>query len=187
MRDWAAWFAAAGVAAITYSNRTPPEDLAALLTHIAHHGASWGIDSRRIGLFAQSGNVPAAVGALVTDRGFRLRCAAFTYGFMLDVDGRTAVAEAASRFGFSNPCAGVALEDLDPSVPILVVRAGQDQFEGLNGSIDDFVAGALARNRPVSLINLPAAPHGFDLADSSAASQTAIRQVIAFVREQLTA
>jgi dienelactone hydrolase len=186
VRDWATWFAAAGVAAVTYTNRTPSEDLTALLTHIAHEGASWGIDAARVGLFAQSGHGPVAIGALLKERGFGLRCAAFTYGFMLDVEGRTAVAEAATRFGFSNPCDGATLDDVDSSVSILVVRAGQDQFDGLNGSIDDFVSGALARNRPISVVNLPAAPHAFDLADSSAASQMAIRQVIAFVREQLT-
>jgi len=187
VRDWATWFAASGVAAVTYTNRMPAEDLNTLLSYLEHEGASLGVDSKRIGLFAQSGHAPVALGALRKPHNAGLRCAAFTYGFMLDTDGRTGVADAAKLFGFQNPVAGASIDDLDASVPMLIVRCGQDQFSGLNDSIDAFVAAALLRNRPVSLVNLPAAPHGFDLADSSTASQIAIRQVVAFVREQLTA
>jgi dienelactone hydrolase len=187
VRDWAVWFATSGVAAITYTNRTPVDDLAALMTQIDDSGGSWGIDSGRVGLFAQSGNVPVALGALVRGRHFDVRCAAFTYGFMLDAHGSTAVADAAKAFGFANPCVATTIDSLDPAVPILTVRAGRDQFAGLNRSIDDFVADALARNRPISVVNFPDAPHGFELADDSQASRLAVRQVLAFIRDQLTA
>jgi dienelactone hydrolase len=187
VRDWALWFAASGVAAITYTNRTPADDLAVLMKQIGDPGGSWGIDRRRVGLFAQSGNVPVALGALVRDRHVDARCAAFTYGFMLDARGGTAVADAANAFGFANPCASTTIDDLDPAVPVLIVRAGRDQFTGLNRSIDDFVTDALARNRAISVVNLPDAPHAFDLADNSQASRSAVGQVLSFIRDQLTA
>jgi dienelactone hydrolase len=187
VRDWAAWFAASGMAVVTYANRQPADDLRALLMHIAAAGGGWGLDGTRIGLFAQSGNVPVALSMLTRDRAVRVTCAAFTCGFTLDVPGATSVADAAKAFGFANPSAGLTLDDLDPSVASLLVRAGQDQFAGLNGTIDAFVAGVLARNLPVSLVNLPAAPHAFDLVDDSRASRDAIRQVVAFMRANLTA
>jgi dienelactone hydrolase len=187
VRDWAVWFATSGVAAITYTNRAPADDLAALMKQIGDLGGSWGIDGRRVGLFAQSGNVPVGLGALLSDRHFELRCAAFMYGFMLDAGGSTAVADAANTFGFANPSAATTIDDLDPAVPILIVRAGRDQFAGLNRSIDDFVTDALARNRPISVVNLPDAPHGFDMADNSQTSRFAVGQVLSFTRDQLTA
>jgi hypothetical protein len=69
----------------------------------------------------------------------------------------------------------------------LIVRAGQDQFAGLNASIDRFVAGALTRDLPISVLNLPGAPHGFEIALDSAASKAAIRQVVAFMKAHLMA
>jgi hypothetical protein len=106
---------------------------------------------------------------------------------MLDARGSTAVADAAKAFGFANPCASATIDALEPDVPMLIVRAGSDQFAGLNTSIDDFVADALARNRPISVVNLPHAPHGFDLTDDSQASRSAVRDVLAFIRDRLTA
>lgn len=68
-----------------------------------------------------------------------------------------------------------------------VVRAGRDDFAGLNATIDAFVAHALALNRPVSLVNHDSAPHAFDIADDSDVSREIIRQIIAFLRFHLRA
>ena len=63
----------------------------------------------------------------------------------------------------------------------MVVRAGQDAVPGVNVSIDDFVASALASNLPVTVMNHPTAPHSFDLLDDTEASREAIRQILAFL------
>ena len=52
----------------------------------------------------------------------------------------------------------------------MVVRAGQDAVPGVNASIDQFVAAALARNLPVTATNHPTAPHSFDLLDDTESS-----------------
>src|SRR5581483_10882705 len=146
--DWARWFAASGMAAVTYTTRTPADDLAAVLTHAADGGRRDRFEGSRIGLFAQSGNAPVGLSALLTGSKVRPSCAVFTYGFMFDANGTTAVADAARQFGFANPCAGRSIDDVDASVPTLIVRAGRDEFQGLNASIDAYVAGALRRNLP---------------------------------------
>ena len=64
------------------------------------------------------------------------------------------------------------------------MRAGQDQFAHLNDSIDRFVAGALARNLPITLVNHATGPHAFDLMQDSETSREIIRQVLDFLRSQ---
>jgi hypothetical protein len=184
--SWARLMATCGVIGITYENRTPETDALDVLSYIRNNAARLGIDRGRIALWACSGNVPTALSALMQGpRG--LACAALCYGFMLDLDGAHDVADAARAFRFANPCVGRTVEDLPPELPLLVVRAGRDDFAGLNATIDAFVAHALALNRPVSLVNHYSAPHAFDIVDDSDVSREIIRQIIAFMRFHLRA
>jgi hypothetical protein len=182
--SWAQLFAASGLAAIAYTNREPAADLDTLLAFVRDECDSLGIDAERIGLWACSGHVPLALWALMRDAP-ALRCAALLYGFMLDLDGATGVAEAAQTFRFTNPNAGKSLADLRPDLPLFIVRAGQEQFAGLNDSIDRFVAKAVARNQPITLVNHAAGPHSFDLLHDSETSRAVIRQVLGFLRAHL--
>lgn len=52
------------------------------------------------------------------------------------------------------------------SPPTLIVRAGRDSA-AINGGVDLFVAHAMKRNVPITLVNLPAAQHAFDWYDDS--------------------
>jgi hypothetical protein len=187
VESWAQLIAASGLIAIAYTNREPAVDLDALLQRVRGNAAPRQIDGDRLGIFAASGNVPLALAALMQpDRGF-LRCAALLYGFMLDLDGATGVADAAQAFRFTNPNAGKSIDDLPSTLPLFIARAGQDQFAGLNDSIDRFVAGALAGNRPITLVNHATGPHAFDLLDAGAASRAIVRQVLDFLTSQLLA
>jgi acetyl esterase/lipase len=185
--SWARLMAASGLTAITYSNREPVADLLSLLRYVRKNAESLGIDETRIGIWASSGNVSLALSLLLEDASQPLRCAALCYGFMLDLDGATGTAEASRQFGFVNPCAGKSMDDLAPDVPLFLVRAGHDQFPHLNESIDRFVAGALAGNLPVVLVNHPEAPHAFDLFLDNETSRLIIRQILAFLRYHLRA
>jgi dienelactone hydrolase len=180
--SWAELVAASGLAAITYTNTEPVADLGALLRHLRENAASLGLDSERIGLWACSGNVPNALWALMSER---FACAALCYGFMLDLDGATGVADAAKTFFFANPCAGRSVSDLPDDLPLLIARAGADENPGLNDSIDRFAAEALARDLPVTVVNHAGAPHAFDLVDDSEATREVIRQIVAFLRFRL--
>ena len=183
--SWGQLMAASGLVAITYTNREPAADLQALLQHVRRNAASLGVDENRIGVWASSGNVPLALSLLMQDDGDFLKCAVLCYGFTLDLEGSTAVAEAAGTWKFVNPGAGKSVADLPQDLPLFVARAGQDAFPHLNETLDRFVAHALAGNLPMTFVNHRTAPHAFDLLDDSETSREIIRQILAFLQSHL--
>lgn len=183
--SWGQLAAASGLLAIAYANRDPMADLDALLQHVRQNAASLGIDENRIGLWACSGNAPLALWALMQEGRDLLKCAVLLYGFMLDLDGATGVAEAAQMFRFANPNAGTSIDDLPQTLPLFIARAGQEQFPHLNESIDRFVAKALTRNQPITFVNHATGPHSFDVLQDSETSREIIRQVLSFLRSHL--
>ena len=117
----------------------------------------------------------------------KVRCAALLYGFTLDLDGGTGVANSSKQFGFVTPCAGKSVDDLATDVPMFLARAGKDQFPGLNDAMDRFAAKALAANLPLTLVNHANGPHAFDLFDDSDPSREIIKRVLNFLRFMLIA
>src|SRR3954454_17202942 len=91
--SWCQLIAASNMIAIAYTNREPVPDLEAALHHVREHAADLGIDEDRIGVWACSGNVPLALHALMTHGRDVLKAAALVYGYMIDVDGATGVAD----------------------------------------------------------------------------------------------
>ena len=73
--SWGQLIAASGMVAIFYTNREPEADLCALLHHVRQNAESLGIDERRIGLLATSGNAPVALSTLMQEARC-LKCAA---------------------------------------------------------------------------------------------------------------
>ena len=183
--SWGQLAAASGMVGITYTNREPATDVHALLQHVRKSAAALDIDENRIGIWASSGNVPTALSVLMQNEQDDLACAVLCYGYMLDLDGSSGVADAARKFGFVNPCAGKSADDLPRDIPLFIARAGQDQTPGLNDALDRFVVNALARNLPVTFVNHPTAPHAFDLFEDSETSREMIRRILAFLQFHL--
>jgi hypothetical protein len=176
---WAQLVAASGMVGITYQNEDPAPDLGAVLDHIQTSGVVLGVDPSRIGLWACSGNAPVALSRLMRDATPAVACAAFCYGLMLDGKDEW-VSQAAKAFGFAHPCIGRTAADLAPDVPLFIVRAGKDEIPHLNETIDEFVANALARNLPLTLVNHTTAPHAFDVLDDTDATRDVIERLLAF-------
>jgi hypothetical protein len=181
--SWARLIAASGMAVVAGSNRSPAEDARALLRFVRAEGARFGLDARRVGIWAASGNGPVGL-SLAIEGGAAIRCAALLYPFLLDLDG-TEVADAAATFRFANACAGRSLDDLPAATALLVARAGREETPGLNASLDRFVARALERNLPLTLINHAQGPHAFDLVDDGATTRAAVGQTLAFLGAHL--
>ena len=175
--SWAQLFAASGMAAVIYGTTAPERDVHAALEHLRANRHSLGLDSTRLGLFATSGHVPLALSTLIDDR--RIGCAALLYGYTMDADGSTAVADMSRQVGFVNACAGRSVNDLPDGVPMLFVRAGRDRFPGLNDALDRLIAGALARNLPFTLVNHADGAHGFDCDEDSDTSRAILPSVAA--------
>ncbi len=181
--SWAQLIAASGMAAVLYGTDAPGADVHQALAHLRINAAALGLDPARIALFATSGNVPVALAALIQDPG--IACAALLYGYTLDLDGATTVADASAQYLFVNACAGKSVDDLPSDVPLMFVRAGRDQFHGLNDALDRVISRALARNLPLTLVNHATGVHGFDLEDDSATTRAIVTQVLAFLRWNL--
>jgi acetyl esterase/lipase len=179
--------AVSGMVAIAYTNRAPVADFEALFEHIHECAGSLRIDPTRVGLIAVSGNVPTALTTIMQYASRTPTCAVFGYGCLLDLDGATDVADAARKFGFANPCVGRTFADLRRDVPLLITRAGRDQFPAMNASIDRFIRQGLIENLPITFVNHATGPHAFDLFDDSRASRDIVRQTLRFLRQHLTA
>jgi hypothetical protein len=179
--SWARLCAVTGITAVTYACRQPLTDARLVLAEVRRHAAAWEIDASRMAVWSCSGNVPAALAVLAAE-GDSIAAAALLYGYMLDLDGATDVANAASTFKFQNPGVAGGVHAL-PVVPTLVVRAAADEMPGLNASIDRLVAAS--EGRPITLIDHPG-PHAFDVAEASEASRQTIRTVLEFLAATLT-
>jgi hypothetical protein len=182
--SWAELLAAAGLVTVTYVNVEPSADAAAALQYLGTSGRSLGIDADRIGVWANSGNVPNALGLLMGAGREAVRCATLLFGYMLDLAGSTIVKEM-SRFGFVTPADGKSVDDLPADLPLFIARAGLDETPRLNETIDAFVRGALVRNLPITVTNHHAGPHAFDAVLDSAETRRVIDQVVAFLHHHL--
>jgi dienelactone hydrolase len=181
--SWAQLFAGSGMAAVVYGTDEPSENALAVLRQLRATSDALHLDPVRFGVFAFSAHVTVALATLM--RG-NLACGAFLYGYTMDLDGATAVADASRQFGFVNACAGKSPEDLPMHVPMLFVRAGQDQT-ALNAGLDNLIARALGRNLPVSVVNHASGAHGFDVDENTRLSRGVIMQVLSFLRLHLMA
>jgi hypothetical protein len=182
---WAKLIAASGLVAVSYANADPARDVHTVLDHLQRHAERLRIDASRVGIWSCSGHVANALAVLMSRRHDFVKCAALLYGYTLDLGGATDVAGAARRFGFVTPAVGSTVEDLPADVPLFVVRAGRDGMPGLNAALDRFVAAALSRNLPVTVVNHHVGPHAFDLFDNSAASHDLVRQTLRFLQTHL--
>ena len=179
--------AVSGMVAIAYTNTDPVADLQRLFDHLDDRARSLRIDPARVGVMAVSGNVPTALMTLMQDARRTPACAVLGYGCLLDLDGATDVANTARQFGFANPGGGRTVADLRRDVPLLITRAGRDQFPAMNASIDRFIGQGLRENLPMTFVNHAEGPHAFDLFDDSRASRDILRQTLRFLRQHLTA
>jgi hypothetical protein len=183
LTSWARLIAMSGMAAAIYGTSNPVEDVHVVFAYLREHADSLSIDPHRIGVYAASANVALALSLLMRDAEFR--CAAFLNGFTFDVEGSTVFADASRQYGFVNATAGRSIDDLPSNLPLLVLRAGREHFPGVNAALDQFAAGALARNLPLTFVNHATGSHAADMDDDTDATRRIIRQVLDFLRLHL--
>ena len=139
-------------------SRAREGELDRLLAHLVQHAADYGIDPRRIALFAASGSVAAALPAIEDPRRTDIRAAVLYYGG-----------------------AGADVTTFRTDVSLLWVRAGRDS-PGMNAAIDRLTSLAVAQNVPLTLINYASGHHGFEAVDDNATTRQVIEQTIEFVK-----
>ena len=183
--SWARLLAASGLAAVTYSNADPAADAPAILAYLRDHAAELGIDAERLGLWACSGHVPNALAVLGRSPRPAIRCATLCYGYMVDVEGSTEVADAGRQFKFCVP--DVSADGIPSGVPLLIARAGADATPGVNASIDRFTRYAESRALDVDIVEHPTGPHAFDVLEDSDTSKAVIQRIVDFLKAHLLA
>lgn len=152
--------AASGLAAITHSNRDPKADAAALINHVTTRGADLGVDGTRLAIWATSGHAPVAVQMLP-----QVACAVL-----------------------SNPFLPAEYATLPPKHrPLFIVRSGKDETPGLNPTLDAFIHNAIDKNEAVTVVNLPEAPHSYDLFYDTPLTRHVLQQGLRFLRVYLAA
>ena len=181
---WARLVASFGMIAVTYGNERPAEDLQLLLRYVRDHAAELGIDAERLGLWGMSGNGALALATLASSPPGSFKCGVFSCAYTADLDGATHVADAQKLWRFVYP-GGFSVDSLPADLPVLIVRAGQEQDPGLNVAIDRLVSAMLAANRPVTCVNFAAAPHGFELFHDTLETREVMRQMFRFARFHL--
>lgn len=175
--SWARLFAASGISAVALQASDPAPDTCSLIRRLHDSAADYQLDPTRMALWSCSGNVPTALSVL--DQLPEISAALLMYGFMTEPGDNQFVSAAAEQFRFSHPPLGENF--LDRSGEILVVRAGRDEFPGVNESIDYFVEQAENRSLDVRLIEYKEGVHAFDVLDDSVESKAVLEQAIDFL------
>ena len=165
---WGQLAAATGVAGVTFNHNGVQEDIERAIRYIRRNGPRLGIDGDRLCLASFSAGVtPAMLVALKGSAG-KLRCAVAYYGF-LD-----------AYYKQASPRAQLTAT----SLPILVAKAGADT-QGLNSSIDRFVARARRVGAAVELLVHERGRHVFDAAANDPRARAILRRTLAFLRAKL--
>jgi dienelactone hydrolase len=156
---WARAAAGLGVVGILPDLRddSPAQDFDRLVAHLTARAADYGIDRRRIAVYAASGNAWTALPLLQDPK-------------------RTGVAAVVLYYGSGE------VNDFRPDLPMLWVRAGLDR-PALNRAITDLAARAMTQNAPLTLLNYPGGYHGFESRNPDEAMRQVVDQTIAFVNE----
>jgi acetyl esterase/lipase len=191
-QSWGRLAAASGLVGVTFTHRLGfpktqinegAADIADAIAHVRSNAARYGIDPDRLCLAAFSAGGPM-LAPYMAGAPDHVRCLVSVYTF-LDIR-QTKEHEAAetpeTRDAFS-PILKLAGEGR--KTPLLVVRAGKDSIPTLLDSIDRFSAEALKTDYPITLINLPGAPHGFDNKAWSPRGEEAIMETLSFLRRHL--
>ena len=194
-RSWGRLLAASGMTAVTFNHRLGfPEpaieeahsDLDSLAAFVRRHAAEWGADPGRLALatFSAGGMLLAP---WIRDSPPGLRCLVAFYP-IIDLRISTHLQRYLKFEQLEAYSAGAHLAKAAATMPpMLVIRAGRDQIPDLLPGLDRFVEQALDANAPLTLVNLPEAPHGFDNDRADPRTLAVLRQAIEFLEAALAA
>ena len=186
-QSWARLLAGSGFVVVAPEARKPVADLVAVMDYLRREAAPLGVDAERIALWAVSGNVPVALKYARTGHAPSPAALVALYGAMPAPGADpTWLRDMAAEYGFVAPAYEEG-ERYPSSMPIYILRAGRDSWTRLLESIDEFVAFGLRNNLPLLVRNYPEGQHAFDVRDDTAASRRIIREIMAFLRLNLSA
>lgn len=192
-QSWGRLVAASGFVGVTFTHRLgfsrpgladASKDLADALAFVRTNASRFGMDPERICIAAFSAGGPLLADYLVNSQQ-GLKCLVAWYPLMDIRQSKNHLgnepAEALTRF--SNLA---RIDGPGRKTPLLLIRAGRDEVPSLLDSIDRFVAGALRSNYPLTLLNHPEAPHGFENQLNDQRTREIILSMLAFLQHHLS-
>lgn len=191
-QSWGRLAAASGLVGVTFTQRLgfpqtqineAASDVAAAIAYVRANASTYGIDPDRICLAAFSAGGPM-LAPYMTGAPDHVRCLVSVYTF-LDIrqTKEHQAAETPETLNAYSPILKLAGEGR--KTPLLVLRAGADKIPTLLDSADRFAAEALKADYPMTLINLPGAPHGFDNKARTPRGEEAILETLAFFKRHM--
>lgn len=186
-KSYGALMAASGLIGVTFNHRffsiehlpKSAADLEDALQFVRENSAKLNIDPDRLCVWGFSNGGLLLASFLQGNPSF-VRCMlAFYTRLDLKLDASTSFSSVDTK-RFSS----IAVLEQNPSIgcPVFIARAGRDQLEGLNESIDEFVRKALAKNVQITLINHPNGRHAFDVLDDDKRTHEIIALAIEFTK-----
>lgn len=182
---WAQLISASGMAAVAFDIRddhsqgdpaAPSHDVAAAIAFVRGHASRLGIDPNRLCTLGFSfGTAPWQLWATMRDPRPWLRCNVVFYGALDFPDPDLAQYSALTYLHRDGP----------RIPPMLVVKAGRDENEGINDSIDRFVKEAEDVHADVRELTNPTARHAFDIARSTKASRAIVAESLRYLWARL--
>jgi dienelactone hydrolase len=182
---WAQLISASGMAAVAFDIRSdrfqvtpapPSNDVAAAITYVRAHATRLGIDPSRLCTLGFSfGTAPWHLWATMRDPQPWLRCNVVYYGPLDFGDPDLAEYSALTHL----------LRDGPRIPPMLVVKAGRDENEGINDSIDRFAATARRLHADVRVVTDAGAAHGFDLGRRTPRAKAIVSETLRYLRTRL--
>lgn len=184
--SWCKLVAASGMAGIVYETNDPKNDLISLTEFIKSDQVNLSINKNSIGAFFCSGNTPTGISYVLNSTSI-FSCAVLYYGFCLtqDCENLTTIESLFKQMGFQKPPILPDPADWKKDVPLLVVRAGLDNTPYLNPTIQNFLNQAIKFNLPLTYVNYPDAPHGFDVYTDNETTRQIIKNTIEFWKSNL--
>jgi dienelactone hydrolase len=183
--SWGKLVAAAGIIGVTYDTEQPDQDLETLIEFIRDHAEELRVDPNRIGFMSSSANGPTVMSYLMQEGRKDVRFSIYYYTLSLTPDRKFT-----EQFETNCEQRGCLVADLanvsyvDPDLPLLIVKAGQDFIPHINEGLDYFIEYAQGEGADVTVIEYPNGRHGFDTEQHTDESATIIAQTVKFMQEQ---
>jgi len=184
-KSWGRLVAASGMVGVAYDTMDV-DDTSTVIDHLRDHATELGIDPERIALLATSANVGTGLSVAMQAERDHLAAAVFYYGLMYGPEG--AFRETIDGVCDDIECYGPELDDypaIRSDLPILVVKTGRDRAD-LKETIDRFVDAAETAEAPLTFVDYPTGPHGFETEDQSERSSEIVAQTLRFLQSHLT-
>jgi len=140
----------------------------------------------QIGIWTCSGNTPTAITFILENKFDYIKCSVIYYGLIL--------AEGWEHLAYWDSIATSRLvitprmnweSEINTSTPLLIVRAGSEQYPYLNQGIDEFLIKANEKNLPITFANFPEGHHGFDFKDDNDKSREIIKFTLRYFEMHL--